>query len=163
VKKADPKALALTAEQRLLLLDTWQRSGLPAADFAALVGLSRYTLYEWKRRFDAEGPAGLMDRPKGAPPASAASRSSAPRRRSSRSSAGSAGSAGAGAAGGRDGSGRGEGSPGFGDGKCSDMGPPVVGHAHRLGGGYSFTPLNLQTDSHFGKWHKDDLALPNNG
>jgi len=70
VKKADQKALALTAEQRLLLLDTWQRSGLPAGDFAALVGLSRYTLYEWKRRFDADGPAGLMDRPRGAPPGS---------------------------------------------------------------------------------------------
>jgi transposase InsO family protein len=70
VQKADQKALTLTPEQRLLLLDTWQRSGLPAADFAALVGLSRYTLYEWKRRFDAEGPAGLMDRPRGAPPGS---------------------------------------------------------------------------------------------
>src|SRR5262245_5091286 len=66
-KKEDPKALALTPEQRLLLLDIWQRSGLPAADFAALVGLSRYTLYQWKQRFDAEGPAGLLDRPKGAP------------------------------------------------------------------------------------------------
>ena len=32
---------ALTAEQRLLLLDTWQRSGLPAKDFAALVGVSK--------------------------------------------------------------------------------------------------------------------------
>src|SRR5262245_53856549 len=32
----------LTPQQRLLLLDTWQRSGLPAADFAALVGLSKY-------------------------------------------------------------------------------------------------------------------------
>ena len=70
VKKADQKALALSPEQRLLLLDTWQRSGLPAADFAALVGLSKYTLYEWKRRFDAEGPAGLMDKPKGTPPGS---------------------------------------------------------------------------------------------
>src|SRR5262249_37802398 len=48
-RKADQKALALTPEQRLLLLDTWQRCGLPAADFAALVGLSKYTLYEWKR------------------------------------------------------------------------------------------------------------------
>jgi transposase InsO family protein len=55
----------LTAEQRLLLLDTWRRSGLPAADFAALVGLSRHTLYEWKRKFAAQGPAGLMDRPRG--------------------------------------------------------------------------------------------------
>src|SRR5262245_17741734 len=40
----DAKAAALTPEQRLWLLDTWQRSGLPAGDFAALVGLSRYTL-----------------------------------------------------------------------------------------------------------------------
>jgi hypothetical protein len=30
----------LRPQQRLLLLDTWQRSGLPAGDFAALVGLS---------------------------------------------------------------------------------------------------------------------------
>ncbi|HKB40111.1 MAG TPA: helix-turn-helix domain-containing protein, partial [Gemmataceae bacterium] len=70
VKKDEAPTPPLTAQQRLLLLDTWQRSGLPAADFAALVGLSKYTLYEWKRRFDAEGPAGLMDRPKGAPPGS---------------------------------------------------------------------------------------------
>src|SRR5215468_7361303 len=70
VKKTDLKALTLTPQQRLLLLDTWQRSGLPAADFAALIGLSKYTLYEWKRRFDAEGPAGLMDKPKGTPPGS---------------------------------------------------------------------------------------------
>ena len=34
----------LTAEQRLLLLDTWQRSGLPAGDFAPLVGISKHTL-----------------------------------------------------------------------------------------------------------------------
>jgi transposase InsO family protein len=57
----------LTAQQRLLLLDTWQRSGLPAADFAALVGLSKHTLYAWKRKFAAEGPGGLMDRPRGGP------------------------------------------------------------------------------------------------
>lgn len=55
----------LTPEQRLLLLDTWKRSGLPAPDFSALVGVSKHTLYEWKRRFEAEGPAGLMDRQRG--------------------------------------------------------------------------------------------------
>jgi len=66
-KKTDARALALTPEQRLMLLDTWIRSGLPAGDFAALVGLSRYTLYSWTQRFEAEGPAGLLDRPKGAP------------------------------------------------------------------------------------------------
>jgi hypothetical protein len=60
-------APAFSYEQRLLVLDIWRRSGLPAGDFAPLVGLSKYTLYEWKRRFEAEGPAGLADRPRGAP------------------------------------------------------------------------------------------------
>jgi transposase InsO family protein len=60
-------AAPLTPQQRLLLLDTWQRSGLPAGDFAALVGLSKYTLYSWKKKFDAQGPAGLMDQPRGGP------------------------------------------------------------------------------------------------
>src|SRR5262249_40467330 len=67
VKKEDSKAQAMTPEQRLLLLDTWQRSGLPAGDFGAMVGLSKHTLYGWKKRFDAEGPAGLMDRPRAGP------------------------------------------------------------------------------------------------
>jgi transposase InsO family protein len=67
VKKDVAPAPALTAEQRLLLLDTWQRSGLPAGDFAALVGISKHTLYIWKKKFDTQGPAGLMDQPKGGP------------------------------------------------------------------------------------------------
>lgn len=54
-----------TPEQRLLLLDTWLRSKLPAKDFAALVGVSPHTLYKWKALFEAEGPAGLTNRPKG--------------------------------------------------------------------------------------------------
>lgn len=54
----------LTAEQRLLILDTWNRSGLPAKDFAPLVGVSKHTLYGWKARFEESGPAGLMDRPR---------------------------------------------------------------------------------------------------
>ena len=53
--------------QRLLILDAWRRSGLPAGDFAPLVGLSKHTLYLWKQRFDKLGPAGLADHPKGAP------------------------------------------------------------------------------------------------
>ena len=32
-----------TPQQRLLILDTWQRSGLPAGDFAPLVGVSKFT------------------------------------------------------------------------------------------------------------------------
>jgi transposase InsO family protein len=58
----------LTPQQRLLLLDTWQRSGLPAADFAALVGVSKFTLFSWKKRFAEHGPAGLLDQPRGTPP-----------------------------------------------------------------------------------------------
>ena len=57
----------LTPAQRLLLLDTWQRSALPAGDFAAMVGISKYTLYIWKHKFEEEGPGGLMDRPRGGP------------------------------------------------------------------------------------------------
>jgi transposase InsO family protein len=60
----------ITPQQKLLLLDTWQRSGLPAVDFAALVGVTKHTLYAWKKRFDHEGPAGLMDQPRGARPGS---------------------------------------------------------------------------------------------
>jgi transposase InsO family protein len=67
VAPAATPAAPLTPQQRLLLLDTWQRSGLPAGDFAALVGLSKHTLYDWKRKFDAQGPAGLLDAPRGGP------------------------------------------------------------------------------------------------
>jgi transposase len=67
VKSDRVKPPALSAEQRLLLLDTWRRSGLPAGDFAALVGLSKHTLYAWKKKFDTNGPAGLMDEPRGSP------------------------------------------------------------------------------------------------
>ncbi len=49
----------LTGKQRLLILDSWLRSKLPAHDFAVLVGISPHTLYVWKKRFQAEGPAGL--------------------------------------------------------------------------------------------------------
>ncbi|MFM8986296.1 MAG: transposase [Planctomycetia bacterium] len=55
----------ITPPRRLLILDTWRRSGLPAGDFAVLVGVSTHTLYAWKKRFEEEGPAGLMDRPRG--------------------------------------------------------------------------------------------------
>ena len=51
----------LSTEQKLLILDTWQRSGLPATDFGAMIGLSKQTLYSWKHRFEEFGPAGLDD------------------------------------------------------------------------------------------------------
>jgi transposase InsO family protein len=62
-----PSQATLSPEQRLLVLDTWMKSGLPAGDFAPLVGLSKHTLYGWKARFEEAGPAGLMDKPKGGP------------------------------------------------------------------------------------------------
>jgi len=65
VKKDQAKLPTLTPQQRLLLLDTWRRSGLPAGDFAALVGVSKHTLYAWKQKFDKQGPAGLLDAPRG--------------------------------------------------------------------------------------------------
>src|SRR5215470_3540596 len=67
LRKPTPNETAFTPEQRLLVLDAWKRSGLPAGDFAPLVGLSRHTLYAWKKRFDDHGPEGLLDKPRGAP------------------------------------------------------------------------------------------------
>lgn len=61
------KTEGLTGVQRLLLLDTWRRSGLPAGDFAPLVGVSKHTLYAWKHKFETEGPAGLEEKPRGGP------------------------------------------------------------------------------------------------
>jgi transposase InsO family protein len=61
VKPEESPQPSMTPEQRLLILDTWQRSGLPAGDFAALVGMSKHTLYAWKKKFDEQGPGGLMD------------------------------------------------------------------------------------------------------
>jgi hypothetical protein len=52
LSKPEPAAArkSLSGQQRLLLLDTWRRSGLPAGDFAPLVGVSATTLYKWRRR-----------------------------------------------------------------------------------------------------------------
>jgi transposase InsO family protein len=62
----EPGARNFSPQERLLILDTWRRSGLPAGDFAALVDMSKHTLYAWKKAFDQQGPAGLMDQPRGA-------------------------------------------------------------------------------------------------
>ena len=66
-KPAEEDRRSLRPEERVLLLDMWQRSGLTARDFGALVGISRHTIFNWKKRFDRMGPAGLMDAPRGAP------------------------------------------------------------------------------------------------
>jgi transposase InsO family protein len=56
-----------TPEQKLLILDAWQRSKLPATEFGALVCVRASTLYAWRRRFQDDGPAGLADRVRGRP------------------------------------------------------------------------------------------------
>ena len=43
LKKPEPPKMPLSPQQKLLLLDTWKRSGLPARDFGALVNISRHT------------------------------------------------------------------------------------------------------------------------
>lgn len=64
-KRPERPQAPLSAPQKVLLLDTWLRSGLPARDFGAMVNISRHTLYAWKHRFEQLGPAGLMDQPRG--------------------------------------------------------------------------------------------------
>jgi transposase InsO family protein len=66
-KPSERKQTPITSQQKLLLLDTWMRSGLPARDYGALVNVSRHTLYAWKRKFEQLGPAGLMEQPRGGP------------------------------------------------------------------------------------------------
>lgn len=54
-----------TPAQRILLLDVWQRSGLGATEFSTIVGFAPHTLYDWKKRFQQDGPAGLVDGKRG--------------------------------------------------------------------------------------------------
>ena len=67
VRSSDEVRGPLSATKKILLLDLWNRSGLPARDFAGLTGLSHHTLYLWRAKFKLEGPAGLMEKPRGAP------------------------------------------------------------------------------------------------
>jgi transposase InsO family protein len=59
-----PPPPKVTPEQKLLLLDTWQRSGLSAGDFGSMVGVSRQALFRWKKQFEEYGPAGLTNEPR---------------------------------------------------------------------------------------------------
>ena len=52
----------LTGPQRLLILDSWFKSGLAATDFGDLFGISSQRLNKWKLAFEAYGPAGLEPR-----------------------------------------------------------------------------------------------------
>jgi transposase InsO family protein len=65
--RRDEPVPTFTAAQRLLILDTFLRSGLSPKDFAPLVGVKPSTLGRWKRAFECCGPEGLMDRPRGGP------------------------------------------------------------------------------------------------
>jgi transposase len=67
VKKQEFRTPAFSAEQRLLVLDVWNRSGLSAKDFAPLVGVSHHSLYTWKKLFEDYGPGGLMGQRRGCP------------------------------------------------------------------------------------------------
>lgn len=63
----EPTRRSLTPAERILLLDLRQRSGLGRREFCALIGVSRHTLFDWRRRFARHGPAGLTDQRRGAP------------------------------------------------------------------------------------------------
>jgi hypothetical protein len=65
VKRESARGVKIEPGQKLLLLDTWKRSGLPMGEFEKLVGISKHTLYAWNKRFMEQGPEGLMDRPRG--------------------------------------------------------------------------------------------------
>jgi transposase InsO family protein len=56
---------AYTVEQKLLILDVWNRAKLPSSEFSSLVGVSAHTLGAWKKRFEQDGPEGLLDRARG--------------------------------------------------------------------------------------------------
>ncbi|MDE2506424.1 MAG: transposase, partial [Planctomycetota bacterium] len=65
IRSGDAKAPTADPKQRLTILDCWLRSGLPAKDFGAMAGLSRYTLYSWKKQFRRFGPGGLTQQSRG--------------------------------------------------------------------------------------------------
>ncbi len=67
VRREETEAKRFTPAQRLFILEAWMKSRLPATDFSPLVGVSTFTLYAWRSRFEARGPAALEDRPKGGP------------------------------------------------------------------------------------------------
>ncbi|MCP5042076.1 MAG: DDE-type integrase/transposase/recombinase, partial [bacterium] len=64
-KRASTRGGDFTGEERLLILDCWMRSKLTATEFSPLVGVSSATLYAWRRRFEDEGPAGLLGHKRG--------------------------------------------------------------------------------------------------
>ena len=64
--KEGPDAMGRVAEGQIDPLSDEAIQGAQAGA-GAMVGMSKHTLYGWKKKFDVEGPAGLMDQPHGAP------------------------------------------------------------------------------------------------
>lgn len=63
---------AVTMEAKLLAAFSAGLSSVPVTDLCAELGISRQTFYKYRRRFEAEGPAGLAERsraPKSSPQA----------------------------------------------------------------------------------------------
>lgn len=60
----------LRPEDKLLILDIMDRSGLSVQDFSKLVDISPVTLYDWKTRVEEIGPEALFPRPRGPEPGS---------------------------------------------------------------------------------------------
>lgn len=72
-KAAKPKAppsRKYTAEQKLVLIDTWKQSSLTAKEFTELVSVDYKSFSIWKARFEKEGPAGLFSKAPGPEPGS---------------------------------------------------------------------------------------------
>ncbi len=65
VRSDASRSAEFTGEQRLLALDCWFRSELAATEFAPLIGVSTASLYAWRRKFEEEGPAGLLGHKRG--------------------------------------------------------------------------------------------------
>jgi transposase len=63
----DGSPLGKTALDRLMILETWIRSGLKASEFCRIVSVSTSQLYAWRRSFEEKGPAGLEPGKKGSP------------------------------------------------------------------------------------------------
>src|SRR5713226_7241827 len=52
----------LLMDQRMQFIADYQRDVFDVADLARRYGISRKTAYKWMDRYDAAGPAGLVDR-----------------------------------------------------------------------------------------------------
>ncbi|MHC4931800.1 MAG: DDE-type integrase/transposase/recombinase [Planctomycetota bacterium] len=57
----------ITARDKMTILFLWAKSGLPATQFAPLIGKTAATIRAWRRRFLEDGPAGLEEKKREAP------------------------------------------------------------------------------------------------